>query len=232
MQVDFQLRKPNDDQHSQVYRTQRAQYRCSRARYTVRHLCWQCTLAFTGQLADDVCVCVKLWKQCANALRKMSWISFLRSGSTTGTSASQSKDHISKKPILIQTIANKAFCICTVFHYFLNNSCTYHSFSVCYQISQKSHIPWLSDMYCKHVIGKAYSSTPQLVHIDSEVSIHRAVEKVLVYSEIRGCRFHLSENWWRHITQQELWSIFETFLSHCFFEVIRGSLSTTSRSKT
>ncbi len=40
----------------------------------------------------------RLWKLCANELRKMGWISFLRSGLTTGASASQSRDHISKKP--------------------------------------------------------------------------------------------------------------------------------------
>ncbi len=37
-----------------------------------------------------------------------------------GASASQSREHISKKPMLILMIANKALCTYTVSHYFLN----------------------------------------------------------------------------------------------------------------
>ncbi len=41
--------------------------------------------------------------------------------------------------------------------------------------------------------------TPTLVYVDSEVRIHQAVEKVLIYSEIRGCHFYLCQNWQQHI---------------------------------
>lgn len=40
---------------------------------------------------------------------------------------------------------------------------------------------------------------PAKVYADFEVSIHNAVSQKLVYSETRGCRFHLGQSWWRRI---------------------------------
>lgn len=40
---------------------------------------------------------------------------------------------------------------------------------------------------------------PQNVMIDFEKAIHRALEEVLPQSHVIGCRFHLTQSWWRKI---------------------------------
>ncbi|KAL4152805.1 hypothetical protein QTP88_000638 [Uroleucon formosanum] len=50
---------------------------------------------------------------------------------------------------------------------------------------------------------------PVQVFIDFEIAIHMAVESVWPTSQIRGCRFHLAQSWWRKIQNLGLSAIYK-----------------------
>ncbi|XP_015374554.1 PREDICTED: uncharacterized protein LOC107169341 [Diuraphis noxia] len=50
---------------------------------------------------------------------------------------------------------------------------------------------------------------PVQVFIDFEIAIHMAVESMWPISKIRGCRFHLAQNWWRKIQNLGLSAIYK-----------------------
>jgi transposase-like protein len=48
---------------------------------------------------------------------------------------------------------------------------------------------------------------PEVVHADVETAIHNAVTTVWSGSEVKACRFHLVQNWWRKMQylRQAVW---------------------------
>jgi hypothetical protein len=70
--------------------------------------------------------------------------------------------------------------------------------------------------YCtvfKHVLREVNNLSlffaPLRVYADFEYSVHSAVNEVLIFSEIRGCRFHLGQSWWRRIQTLGLTSTYK-----------------------
>lgn len=50
--------------------------------------------------------------------------------------------------------------------------------------------------YCE---GSSVSFTPIDIFVDFELAIHIAVKEVWPRSQLKGCRFHLGQSWWRQI---------------------------------
>ena len=71
-----------------------------------------------------------------------------------------------------------------------------------YFLLQNKHTETYVKLF-KHVLHhcdtNGFLFSPSYVHIDFESAIHSAVRHVLPTAQIKGCRFHLGQSWWRKI---------------------------------
>ena len=61
-----------------------------------------------------------------------------------------------------------------------------------------SNVPW---GYFRHTVSEAaklgVNVFPKIVYADFETAIHNAVKTVWPGLEVKACRFHLGQSWWR-----------------------------------
>lgn len=64
--------------------------------------------------------------------------------------------------------------------------------------------------------------SPRIIYADFEKGIHKALNRVWSEAEIKGCRFHLAQSWWRYIQKVRLTQTYREdteqgkFLRHIF----------------
>jgi len=51
--------------------------------------------------------------------------------------------------------------------------------------------------------------SPEKVTVDFELAIHKAIENVWPNTTIIGCRFHLTQSWWRNVQKCGLTSFYK-----------------------
>jgi len=54
-----------------------------------------------------------------------------------------------------------------------------------------------------------FLSSPKNITVDFELAIHKAIENVWPNTTIIGCRFHLTQSWWRNIQMCGLTSFYK-----------------------
>ena len=75
-----------------------------------------------------------------------------------------------------------------------------------------------------------FTFSPNIFYVDFVKAIHKAIGTVFPFSTIKGCRFHLGQNWWRKIQQFQLISDYKDdksevghFLKHFFGLAFRNA---------
>jgi len=85
-----------------------------------------------------------------------------------------------------------------------------------YFLLQNKHTETYVQIF-KHVLHHCDTNdflfSPTYVHIDFESAIHSAVRNVLPTAQIKGCRFHLGQSWWRKIQSLGLTKVFKDYNS-------------------
>lgn len=64
--------------------------------------------------------------------------------------------------------------------------------------------------------------SPKIIYANFEKGIHKALHRVWPEAEVKGCRFHLAQSWWRYIQKVRLTKTYQEdteegkFLRHLF----------------